>query len=105
MAPPMPILPSWRREDAERLYQGDFEVLRELEDLETRGSPIVDQLRLADFLEMLERDVRSLDSPGVAHGQLTHLQEMGETEWVLNLTVPVSNELGAILYSRLEGFF
>src|ERR1700679_4106170 len=99
----MPILPRWRREDGKRLYQGDFKVWRELEDLETRGSPIVDQLRLENFLEMLERDARSLEGPRTAHGQLTHLQEMGETEWVLNLTVPISNELGAILYDRLKG--
>src|ERR1700679_4369326 len=99
----MPILPRWQREDTERMYQGDFEVWRELEDLETRGSPIVDQLCLESFLEMLERDAHSLEGPGTAHGQLTHLQELGEREWVLNLPVPISNDLGAILYDRLEG--
>src|ERR1700679_402259 len=102
IACPEITLPRLQCKVVEELYCGDFEVLRE--DVEARGSPIVDQLRLEDFLEMLQRDAQKMEGSGVATGQLTHTSQLGETEWQLNLTVPISNELGAILYDRFESF-
>src|SRR6202789_4643087 len=102
IARPKITLPRWQCEVVEELYCGDFEVLRE--DVEARGSPIIDQLRLEDFLEMLQRDAQKMEGPGVVTGQLTHMSQLGETEWRLNLTVPICNELGAVLYDRFESF-
>ena len=102
IARPKITLPRPQYEVVEELYCGDFEVLRE--DVEARGSPIVDQLCLEDFLEMLQRDAQRREGPGEATGQLTHKSQLGETEWQLNLTVPISNELGAILYDCFESF-
>ena len=68
-----------------------------------RGSPIIDQIRLDYFLKMLEDDVNDWEVPLPIEGQLIQSLDLGETEWRLNLVVPVSHTLGDYLFCRLEG--
>ena len=52
---------------------------------------------------MLEDDVNDWEVPLPIEGQLIQSLDLGETEWRLNLVVPVSHTLGDYLFCRLEG--
>ena len=52
---------------------------------------------------MLKDDVNDSEVPLLIEGQLIQSLDMGETEWRLNLVVPVLSTLGDYLFCRLEG--
>ena len=52
---------------------------------------------------MLRDDAAEVSPQIPVEGQLVQLAEMGETEWVLKLTVPISDTLGMFLLGWLEG--
>lgn len=85
------------------LYRADFEILRRGQGENYRGSPLVDQFRLDQFLEMLQRDVGELQTQTAVQGQLVQLSDMGESEWALSLTVPISDALGTFLLGSFKG--
>ena len=97
---PVPRLPEGVVEEQ---YSAEFELLREGQRRDWRGSPLVEQFHLDQFLRMLRDDAAEVSPQIPVEGQLVQLAEMGETEWVLKLTVPISDTLGMFLLGWLEG--
>jgi hypothetical protein len=64
-------------------------------------SPLPDELRMDEFLRLLQGDLQRLEVAGQVDGQLVQRSEIEGTDWTLNLTVPISNELGESLLGRL----